>query len=82
MNKSLSNNMCRICFDITSESYCNCKGSIKYIHKSCLENWIYSRNNSNMWNCEICKSEYNTNNNNHYIISFLLFLLIIYINIY
>ena len=36
MNKILSNNMCRICFDITSESYCNCKGSIKYIHKSCL----------------------------------------------
>ena len=73
---------CRICFETTSENdvYCKCKGSIKYIHKSCLENWIYSRSNSHMWTCEICKQEYNNYNNyNNYYYPIVLFLFLWFI---
>ena len=65
---------CRICFGTISSNdiYCKCNGTIKYIHKSCLEKLIYSRSNSNIQNCDICGYEFNNhNNNNNNIIVFL-----------
>jgi len=55
---------CRICYqDSTNEkliSPCNCKGSMKYIHRSCLEKCIFS-SKSNI--CGICKNTYKFNEN-------------------
>jgi hypothetical protein len=70
-------NICRICQDgpdgIDNPLIipCNCNGSIKYVHKKCLNKWIKinskssnSSNSSNQYyywqerNCEICKHKY------------------------
>jgi len=50
---------CKYCQENTDETLiepCKCNGSLKYLHKSCLEEWIknYGKNK-----CEICKSNYN-----------------------
>lgn len=66
--------LCRICYSSTSEaliSPCSCKGSVAYVHKLCLINWIKVRfparvkmllqqRHSNLCGlkCELCKSEY------------------------
>jgi hypothetical protein len=52
--------MCRICFEENGRiyNYCNCNGSIKYIHEKCLIKWIkYSKSHR----CEICKQTYKKN---------------------
>lgn len=50
---------CRICYDTTSPekliSPCNCSGSMKYIHKSCLDKCILY-NKSDI--CSICNQPY------------------------
>jgi E3 ubiquitin-protein ligase DOA10 len=50
---------CRICLDDNKEelyqNICNCKGSLNYIHKNCLFNWMNTKNDMI---CEICKSKY------------------------
>lgn len=33
-------------------SPCVCSGTLKYVHQSCLQNWIRTSNNTN---CELCK---------------------------
>ena len=56
---------CRICLENNSEeeliTVCNCKGSVKYVHKSCIENWINSfpSNHVNHLKCQLCKTNYN-----------------------
>lgn len=56
---------CRICLENNSEeeliSICECKGSVKYVHKSCIENWINSfpSNHVNHFKCQLCKTNYN-----------------------
>lgn len=56
---------CRICLENNSEeeliSICGCKGSIKYVHKSCIESWINSfpPNHINHLKCQLCKDHYN-----------------------
>ena len=56
---------CRIC---TGDEYsledpliepCNCSGSIKWVHKSCLDHWR-SVNRTNFSKCDICKYNYQT----------------------
>ena len=53
---------CRICLDSSEEndnkllSICECKGSIKYIHKECAMKWIKERNGNTR--CELCKTKY------------------------
>lgn len=55
---------CRICFDDGFSnnpliSPCECRGTSKYIHKTCLYVWIASQSNLDLKkSCEICKSDY------------------------
>ena len=47
---------CHICYDEGDIiSPCNCKGSIGYVHKTCLEQWIQTSHSNK---CPICKIEY------------------------
>lgn len=52
--------VCRICHTNTANealiSPCNCKGSMAYVHLSCLERWL---NQSSRSYCELCKYHYN-----------------------
>ena len=51
--------ICRICFSDNVdnlENFCDCKGSIKYMHRECLIKWMEaSRNNI----CRVCNKEFN-----------------------
>lgn len=51
---------CKICYGGGRNliSPCDCKGSIKYIHKHCLLKWIKI---SESKKCEICNSKYRVN---------------------
>lgn len=57
-NISYSNNdICRICHceaDIANPllSPCYCSGSLKYVHQSCLQQWLTA---SETRSCELCK---------------------------
>lgn len=52
--------VCRICQTNTANeiliSPCYCKGSMAYVHLSCLEKWL---NQSSRSYCELCKYQYN-----------------------
>ena len=56
---------CRICFDETENrdeiiSPCNCKGSSKYIHKDCINQWFkMNLSNANYERCNTCLFKYN-----------------------
>ena len=66
--------ICRICLSEEEPencliSPCNCTGSMKYIHETCLKEWLEGKKhmketeivNSYIWKnleCEICKSSY------------------------
>ncbi|CAG9865411.1 unnamed protein product [Phyllotreta striolata] len=47
--------VCRICYDNDKEegliSPCDCKGTVGFVHQSCLENWLAA---SNSTKCELC----------------------------
>ena len=49
---------CRICFeDDTNEPLlapCDCSGSMRWVHKSCLQKWIHMKQSSQ---CPVCKQE-------------------------
>ncbi|OQS54216.1 SUD1 [Ecytonucleospora hepatopenaei] len=54
------NPKCKICYGVDTENDklirpCKCKGSMKYIHSLCLEEWLSSESVSS---CEICKHSY------------------------
>ncbi|KAH3685024.1 hypothetical protein WICPIJ_004004 [Wickerhamomyces pijperi] len=38
---------------------CKCRGSIKYIHQFCLEEWLNHSGRNKKPACDICKTEYN-----------------------
>jgi uncharacterized membrane protein len=47
---------CRICFEPENLiSVCNCDGTMKYVHKECIEKWIII---SHRKNCELCHAPY------------------------
>ena len=50
--------ICKICYNGDEEeallSPCNCSGSIKYVHQSCLLKWLKARKPI----CELCNREY------------------------
>ncbi len=55
--------VCRICQVDDERSNliapCKCKGSVKFVHPSCLDQWRLSSNNpKNYFYCEICKEKY------------------------
>ncbi|KAB7505003.1 E3 ubiquitin-protein ligase MARCH3 [Armadillidium nasatum] len=49
---------CRICYgDDSSEEFispCKCVGTLKYVHKTCMEMWLGSRY-TNKYICDLCK---------------------------
>jgi len=54
--------ICRICFEEKGKlyNYCDCDGSIKYMHQKCLLKWIkYSKSHR----CEICKKAFTKKKN-------------------
>ena len=54
---NIENNVCRICYmNNNLTKFCDCKGSIEYMHRECLLKWI---KRSKSLNCELCKSKYN-----------------------
>jgi hypothetical protein len=60
--------MCRICLDddnLDNLIYpCKCKGSSKYVHKNCLNEWrTTSENQDNFKRCELCHHEYEITQN-------------------
>ena len=47
---------CRICYESGElHSVCNCDGTIKYVHKECIEKW---QKISKATNCELCHAKY------------------------
>lgn len=60
-------NECRICLMRGDEdliSPCNCCGTQKYVHQSCLNRWREENiNNEKYYSCEICKREFKILNN-------------------
>lgn len=56
-----SSDMCRICREAGSKedllTTCGCKGTMKYIHLSCLEHWLAE---SDSTKCELCSFQYQT----------------------
>lgn len=56
-----SEKMCRICFECDNKpliSPCKCDGSMKWVHRKCLLEWmIFSKSRC----CQICKSKYDIN---------------------
>jgi len=52
---------CRICLEYDGDLFspCMCKGSIKYVHRNCLETWINSTTNANSRDyCSMCGTKY------------------------
>ena len=58
-------NECWICYDSNKDekliSPCKCSGSLKYVHKSCLETWLQYEKDSQ---CKICKTNYQIKRDN------------------
>jgi len=59
----LNVNECRICFETNYEeeliSPCNCCGSYKYVHQTCLNKWRQENiNNERYRKCEVCKRDF------------------------
>ena len=73
----IEDSRCRICYDGSNLiSPCGCNGSMKLIHRECLEKWRFYNNDS--MNCEICKEKYKVYNlDNHHKIAKTFFSIII-----
>ncbi|ORX78428.1 hypothetical protein BCR32DRAFT_270075 [Anaeromyces robustus] len=65
---NIDTRVCRICFGGANEilesgkliSPCKCKGSMKYVHVNCLNEWrLASANNASYYQCDQCKYKYN-----------------------
>ncbi|CAH0554864.1 unnamed protein product [Brassicogethes aeneus] len=54
-NMSVISMVCRICYDNDKEepliAPCKCKGTVAFVHRSCLETWLAEANAST---CELC----------------------------
>jgi len=64
---NIDNRVCRICFGGANEvlesgkliSPCKCKGSMKYVHVNCLNEWrLASANKASYYQCDQCKYKY------------------------
>ena len=58
---------CRICLEEDSPENmiypCKCKGTAKYVHKKCLNEWRTTADNrENFYRCEMCHYTYKINN--------------------
>jgi hypothetical protein len=63
-NENGNENECRICFELETLDDpfiypCNCKGTSKYVHKSCLNSWRTLNTDNEAFNiCMECRGEY------------------------
>lgn len=55
---SIMSHSCRICFETGGELFCpcNCSGTMKWVHRECLQKWIIESLSNE---CELCKKKYN-----------------------
>lgn len=55
---------CRICLGTNEElliAPCKCRGTLKYVHESCLKQWIFVKfNRSQTAFCELCQYNFQT----------------------
>jgi flagellar basal body-associated protein FliL len=60
---------CRICLGEDGEDFispCKCRGSAKYVHRVCLDEWrAHSNNNKAFTHCNECRFEYQMEENNN-----------------
>ncbi|XP_010521569.1 PREDICTED: E3 ubiquitin-protein ligase MARCH1 [Tarenaya hassleriana] len=52
---------CRICLDVGGEDLiapCNCKGTQKYVHRSCLDNWRSTKEGFAFSHCTECRAAF------------------------
>ncbi|XP_073144341.1 uncharacterized protein [Henckelia pumila] len=52
---------CRICLDIEGEELiapCHCKGTQKYVHRSCLDNWRSTKEGFAFAHCTECRAKF------------------------
>jgi len=54
---------CRICHECDHQSNmidpCACSGSLKWVHRQCLDQWrVSSPNPEAFWSCQTCKTKY------------------------
>jgi hypothetical protein len=73
---------CRICQEEGDTSDlivpCKCKGSCKYVHRTCLDTWRETDTDESLTRCPNCHAEYefeiyNTKSREYYIANFLVF---------
>ncbi|XP_019192989.1 PREDICTED: E3 ubiquitin-protein ligase MARCH11-like [Ipomoea nil] len=53
--------LCRICLDTEGEDLiapCRCKGTQKYVHRSCLDNWRSTKEGFAFANCTECRAKF------------------------
>lgn len=57
---------CRFCFESSEPliSPCLCNGTLKYVHKKCLENWIQT---SGHFECNVCGAPFKILDNDNFI---------------
>lgn len=58
---------CKICqgtraFTEPLLSPCKCSGTIEYVHESCLQEWLNTKNADEKPRCEVCSTEYRFQN--------------------
>lgn len=75
----LKNMFCRICYETHTPllAPCNCSGTIKYVHPSCLREWLEYKQSTV---CDVCKTEYKIFQ--YFLITFLRFLISVIMFIY
>ena len=62
LSDNLDEPICTICYEgLYLESFCNCKGSCKWMHRDCLIKWI---RRSRSLTCTVCKEKFNIPNIN------------------
>jgi hypothetical protein len=60
-----SDSQCRICLENGEEeeliNICQCKGSVKYVHKTCISSWVNSfpPNHDKHLKCQLCRTNFN-----------------------
>lgn len=53
--------VCRICLDALGDliAPCQCSGSVRFIHQTCLKRWIFSQSSPESGpKCELCSAPY------------------------
>jgi hypothetical protein len=64
-DSSGSTDMCRICHESRQEQHealispCDCQGSLRYVHASCMDRWrLLNMDNANRVRCQLCRAPF------------------------